>query len=455
MPSTASRDRGGCARPGVASAAPDRAGGPAAAGVGGGQREQRDPGLEPVLGAEPGEAHLHEPVAVEAGDGAAQPAAVAEVDVDVDGRRPRCPWVTRLERRSATGGASSTIFWASRQPSWPGGQHAAPPLRRRACSRVEPAEQVAQHPVADLPLRAGRRARPAGRRRGSLVLVGQRAASSRRRRNSLDRVLEERRPGRRARRRPAAAGGSGPGEEPAGATRGRPTRPGTRRAPTRSKENGAGRRAAARLRASKGCSGCRTQRRGASPPVAVASTASSSSPSGTAGGRGWPVRLVGAGVGDDQVLGRGTSSRRAAAGGPRCAGRARRRRGRRASTSSPSSTPARGNDAVVEAEQADHPVRDRAHRHHRRDGEGAGAEVGPGRAARRAARAAAPRTSGSRSVQRRVPAAASRDVGELARGPGRSATRRRGRYAGQLRRRRPRGASSQCGERAVAGQARR
>src|SRR5262245_31641772 len=35
-------------------------------------------------------------------------------------------------------------------------------------------------------------------------------------------------------------------------------------------------------------------------------------------------------------------------------------------------------DAVVEAEQADHAVRDRAHRDHRAHSEGAGAEVGPG-----------------------------------------------------------------------------
>ena len=37
--------------------------------------------------------------------------------------------------------------------------------------------------------------------------------------------------------------------------------------------------------------------------------------------------------------------------------------------------------AVVEADQADHPVRHRAHRHHRAHGQRAGAEVGPGRAA--------------------------------------------------------------------------
>ena len=37
-------------------------------------------------------------------------------------------------------------------------------------------------------------------------------------------------------------------------------------------------------------------------------------------------------------------------------------------------------DAVVETDQADHPVRHGPHRHHRAHGQGSGAEVGPGRA---------------------------------------------------------------------------
>ncbi len=90
--------------------------------------------------------------------------------------------------------------------------------------------------------------------------------------------------------------------------------------------------------------------------------------------------LVGAGVGDDQRLGRGQHrveqqlavlAAGVALAGARVAGqhvvavdRADPRE-----------------DAVVEAEQADHAVRHRAHRHHRADGERAGAEVGAGRPA--------------------------------------------------------------------------
>ena len=82
-------------------------------------------------------------------------------------------------------------------------------------------------------------------------------------------------------------------------------------------------------------------------------------------------------------------------------------------------------DAVVESEQADHPVGHRAHRHHRADGEGAGAEVGAGGPARRAGRRAgrARRPAGSSVPPRSA----------VARRPRRA----RARAAGAARRRRP------------------
>ena len=90
-------------------------------------------------------------------------------------------------------------------------------------------------------------------------------------------------------------------------------------------------------------------------------------------------RLVGAGVGDDEVLGRrddrvehqlAVLAARVALAGERAAGEhvvAVDRAGAR-------------EDAVVETEQADHAVRDRAHRHQGGHGQRAGAEVGAGRA---------------------------------------------------------------------------
>ena len=69
--------------------------------------------------------------------------------------------------------------------------------------------------------------------------------------------------------------------------------------------------------------------------------------------------------------------------------------------------------AVVEPEQADHPMRDRAHRHHRRDGETAGAEVGPPRSP---AQPLGQQPAHVREAQRRGAHGRVRDVGEL--GPG-------------------------------------
>ena len=88
--------------------------------------------------------------------------------------------------------------------------------------------------------------------------------------------------------------------------------------------------------------------------------------------------LVGPGVGDHQRLGRGQDrvaqqlpvlAADVALAGDRAAGEHVVAVGQ----------PEPGEHPVVEAEQADHPVRDGAHRHHRADREGAGAEVGAGR----------------------------------------------------------------------------
>ena len=103
----------------------------------------------------------------------------------------------------------------------------------------------------------------------------------------------------------------------------------------------------------------------------------------TEGYGGWPLlagRLVGAAVGDHQLLARrddrvehqlAVLAAQVALAGQRVA---------REHVVAVDRAGAR-EDAVVEAEQADHAVGHRAHRHHRADGERAGAEVGPGRLA--------------------------------------------------------------------------
>ena len=57
--------------------------GPVVVGMAGGQRQQPDPGLEQVLAVEPGVADRDQPVAVDRGDGAGEPAAAGQLDVDV------------------------------------------------------------------------------------------------------------------------------------------------------------------------------------------------------------------------------------------------------------------------------------------------------------------------------------------------------------------------------------
>ena len=101
---------------------------------------------------------------------------------------------------------------------------------------------------------------------------------------------------------------------------------------------------------------------------------------GTAGGRGRLERSSRPGVGDDEVIARRQQcveqqlailAAHVAVADPRVA--------RRQVVAVPLDVP--GEAPVVQAEQADHPVRDRAHRHQRADGQVPGTEVRPGRPA--------------------------------------------------------------------------
>ena len=146
---------------------------------------------------------------------------------------------------------------------------------------------------------------------------------------------------------------------------------------------------------SKGCNGCLTTNRSRTVVGVVMSRASSSSASGTAGGRVLAGVLVGAGVGDDQLLG-GRADRveqqlpvlgtDVALAGHRVAGQH--------VVAVDDAQPRE--HAVVEADQADHPVRHRPHRHHRAHRQRAGAEVGPGRPCRPGGGPSSARMSGSR-----------------------------------------------------------
>ena len=265
------------------------------------------------------------------------------------------------------------------------------------------------------PLARARRARPASRRRARRPRRARRRPS-RCAQEAADRVPAGTDAGRRARRPAAVAAGSGSRRN------GRAGAAGSAAAP-RSGERGPveaerpGRRVAGtKLRASNGCSGWRDQH-----VLAHRAPASRCALEGVEQlaerHRGRPLRavvLVGAGVGDHERLAR----RRRIASSSSCRSSLRRSRspvsGSRASTSSPSTTAAAREDAVVEAEQADHPVRHRAHRHHRADGERAGAEVragGPAAAAAApAARARRPAAAASlvrRRAARRRPSASS------------------------------------------------
>ncbi len=262
-----------------------------------------------------------------------------------------------------------------------------------------PGRQLAAAPLG-LPAAVQRRARPAGRaaagRRpptaaspssstGSasapVVLAGEQRQPDPLAQELLHRVLDERdqvvERDDPVRRRAGAAARRGTARVPPSARRRRP-RPASS---ARSKLNGPAASAPVRSCAGRTAAAGAAPRpaRGASGP-AVAATASSSSPSGTAGRPPGAGALVGAGVHHDEVLG-GRADRveqqlavlaaRVALADERVAGEQVVAVGHARA----------GEHAVVEPEQADHAVRHRPHRHQRGDGEGAGAEVGPGRAA--------------------------------------------------------------------------
>ena len=94
--------------------------------------------------------------------------------------------------------------------------------------------------------------------------------------------------------------------------------------------------------------------------------------------------LVGAGVGDDELLRRGADrvEQQLPVLGPDVALAGHRIAGQHVVTVDDAES---REDAVVEADEADHPVRHRTHRHHRAHRQGAGAEVGASRPPREVA----------------------------------------------------------------------
>ena len=147
----------------------------------------------------------------------------------------------------------------------------------------------------------------------------------------------------------------------------------------------------------------------------MSSRVSSSSPSGTAGGRRCAGPLVGAGVGDHHLLGGGQQRVQhqlpvlgagitfTDSGFP----------GQHVVAVLPGGA---WEDPVVHAQQADHPVRHRPHRHHGAHGEGAGAEVRPGRPAGQPAGEQRPDVGPARAkcVPHRPASRSPATVGELA-----------------------------------------
>ena len=262
-----------------------------------------------------------------------------------------------------------------RQPEPARGQHAAPPLlveglvarcgracRSRSirsptshCSR--PSSSTGSPSATSSPSSSGRRSEPVAQ-------------------ELLDRVLEEGRPGRRARRRRrgAAAGRRSPGTPTGAAVAGGGA--GARRARQRSKENGARR---SRLRRVEGLQ--RVLAQCVRPAAGGGGVERVEQLAERYGGRPRLARgLVGAGVGDHEVLGRredrvehqlAVLAAEVALAGERGAGEHVVAVDGPARGKTPSSRPSR------QTTRCGH----RPHRHQRADGQGAGAEVGPGRAA--------------------------------------------------------------------------
>ena len=262
----------------------------------GAQRQQRHPGVEPVLGSEPGEAHLARAVAVDVGDGAAQPPAAAEVDVDVDARRG-LPWVTE-SAISATGPAWSSDLRRSRQPSCPGAaRRGATPCRASPSgSRPASRSRSIRSPTSHCPEAVELDRQPVGRpprprrRRTMLEPPAQ---------ELLDRVLEE---GDQVRELDVAGRSGGQRDVGQGGRgrRGRGRGPGAVER-CASKEKG---HRGVEVAAVEGLQRVLARATWSLPPAAVVVEGVEQLPEGYGGWPRLPGRLVGARVGDHQVLGR-------------------------------------------------------------------------------------------------------------------------------------------------------
>ncbi len=128
--------------------AADGVGGPVLVGPTGAEREQVDPGAETLLGLEPGVAERDEPVAVDVGNGAGEAAAVAKVDVHVDG-----PAVALTQLGGARPELLALLGHAAQREltQTTGRKGAAQLLGSHHGDRVPPGEHLAQQVVADLP----------------------------------------------------------------------------------------------------------------------------------------------------------------------------------------------------------------------------------------------------------------------------------------------------------------
>ncbi len=321
-----------------------------------------------MLGSEPREAHLDDAVDVEVGDGAAQAPATAQVDVDV--HRGHGPSLGH--RRGDLGQRCRLVDELAGEPPaelarW---EHAAAPLLAEGLLTSAAEHQVAQHPVADAPLHQA--VELDGQAVGDLLALVDQDDLEPLAEELLDGVLEEGDQGREldvtASRGQLEVGQRGRCRPRPGSRPGACERCGVERERRRGDEV---LRVEALQRVVPQRTLLATGHRGVEGVEELAERH---------GGRALVARrLVGAGVGDDEVLG----------------GRGDRVEHQLAVLAARVSLPGEGaagehvvavdragprEDAVVEAEQADHAVRDRAHRHQRGHGQGAGAEVGAGRA---------------------------------------------------------------------------
>ena len=396
----------------AAAADGDRA--PTAARCGRGQRQQPDPGPEPLLGRQPGvldPQQIGAVGAVHAADGADQssPSGSATSTSTSAAASPAA-----AGSAAATSGSTSsrTAGRAARRPSAPGGSS---PRRHSACrhrSGRAPASRSrsSRSPTAQ----AASPSSSTGSASARLVaLAGERDSPTRCRRNALDRVLEEaarssssttrvdRGAGQRRgqERRPGAACGRAAASAPASSARSKLNgRPARERAGgevarverlQRMPHDHLLRARAVRLRPVDRVEQLAERHRGrtAGPVRSSAPECTTTRCSVAAQDRveqQLAVLAARVALADQRVAGQHVVA----------VGHAGAREG-----------------AVVQPEQADHPVRHRAHRHQRAHREAAGAEVGPGRAAaqplgqqrraRRPARAARCRRCGPAARGRR------------------------------------------------------